>query len=662
MRACRTPLGESAATSDEGAPILTFNQAIKPIDVDNEALRRHLEAAETPALLMTIAHIIRDPSVLREDLRPAAALLDTQGGLSEEQQAEIREVALSVLMRYRDGGEEAASSGPPAELLRRIIGWAVADGAQELVSLLGETLVIGGEDPCAPRWTQTHLAPERDFEVAIIGAGFSGLLAAHRLRQAGVPFVVLEKNEQVGGTWFENVYPGCRVDVTNHLYNYSCAIKLDWPQYFCTQDVLLDYLKEFARDFGIAEHIRFRTEVFHAEWDEERSVWHLRVRTPDGEETLESNVVVSAVGQLNRPKFPSIEGRDDFVGPSFHSAEWDYSVDLRGRRVAVIGTGASALQFVPIVAKQAAELLVFQRTPPWLLAAPNYHDTVTESEQWLYENVPFYAQWYRLWLLIPALEGLLEGGIVDPDYPPSERAISARNDELRALLTETLEAQVVDAPELRPHVIPSYPVGAKRILRDNGGWIKTLKRDNVRLISDGIQAITHQGIMSLDGTTHAADVIIYGTGFQASRFLHPMNVVGRGGLTLRELWNGEARAYLGMTIPHFPNFFCLYGPNTNLVLHGGSIVYFSECEVTYLLDAIRTLLGIGRQALEVRQDVYDEYNARVDEANALRVWSWSKVSSWYKSDSGRSAQNWPFSGLEFWRRTRALDTADYELR
>ncbi|MGH3932136.1 MAG: monooxygenase, partial [Pseudonocardiaceae bacterium] len=310
------------------------------------------------------------------------------------------------------------------------------------------------------------------------------------------------------------------------------------------------------------------------------------------------------------------------------------------------------------------ELLVFQRTPPWLRPTPHYHDPVPPSAQWLFEHVPYYQAWHRLWLFAPGLQirgGVLEGWIVDPKYPPTERAISALNERLRASLTQWMEAQVATAPELVPLVIPDYPVGAKRVFRDNNLWLATLQRKNVHLITEPIKEITPRGLITTDGAEHEVDVLVYGTGFQASRFLTPMQVTGRNGVDLHEMWDGDAHAYLGMNIPGFPNLFCLYGPNTNLSGQGGSIFYFSECAVTYLIDTIRFLLESGHRVVDVRRDIHDDYNAWVDQGNAQRAWGFSKVSNWFINEKGRTAQNWPFSALEYWQRTRQFTPAEYEL-
>ncbi|WP_330228973.1 NAD(P)-binding protein [Nocardia sp. NBC_00508] len=631
---------------------------LEPIDVDDETLRAHVAGAQIPALLMTVAHLTGDYSLLRAEYRPAAMPSQPRGGLTDAAEADVREQALQALVRLRDGDIEVPPAPKPEEL-RRITSWALGSDTEDLVPLLAEQIVLAGTDPKAPTWTKAQLAPGREFRVAIIGAGLSGLLAGYRLAQAGVPFTIYEKNPGLGGTWLVNTYPGCRVDVPSHLYSYSFAPRLDWPDHFCTQDMVLDYLRDFAHRNGLVEHIRFGVEVTAMAWEENSSSWRLTLRTATGTTGAVCDGVVSAVGQLSRPRLPAIEGRDDFAGPAFHSAAWDHSVDLAGKRVAVIGTGASGFQIIPEIAGTAAEVVVFQRNPPWLRPTPQLRQPIAASAQWLFRHVPYYAQWYRFWLSAPGLRGLLDSWIVDHTYPPSERAVSAANEQLRSLLLAAIQTQLADAPEIREHVVPQYPVGAKRPLCDDGRWVAALQRDDVRLVTEPIERITPRGVVAGQQESEI-DVIVYATGFEASRFLAPMSVTGRRGLDLHAMWDGAPRAYLGMTIPGFPNLFCLYGPNTNIVGQGGSIIYFSECAVSYLLDAVRLLLVTGQRALDVRKDVYDEFGAWVDHGNENRAWGFSTTSGWY-NEGGRSATNWPYSADEYWRRTHHIDPADYDI-
>jgi 4-hydroxyacetophenone monooxygenase len=303
---------------------------------------------------------------------------------------------------------------------------------------------------------------------------------------------------------------------------------------------------------------------------------------------------------------------------------------------------------------------VFQRTPPWLGPTPDYHDAVAPGLRWLYAHVPSYSEWNRFWIFWRMGDGVLDGVRVDPSWDQSNGSVSMMNEMVRLLMSEYLKAEFADRPDLLEHVLPKYPPGAKRMLRDNGVWAGALKRENVRLITDHIDKITPKGIVTADGTEHVVDVIIYGTGFQASKFLTPMKVTGLGGIDLHEQWGGDARAYLGVTVPGFPNLFCLYGPNTNIVING-SIVYFSECGVRYILGCVHLLLAGNHRALNVRKDVHDEFNERVDAENRAMAWGASDVNSWYKNEHGHVAQNWPFTLLEYWQRTLAPNADDYEL-
>jgi 4-hydroxyacetophenone monooxygenase len=648
----------------EGTGTSPFDTSTAPITATDEEIRAHLAEAEVPPLLPAIAYATGDLSLLRDNLRPDPLLVAMpQGGLGEDQLAEARELAAQALIRFRDEGSVAAAP-PPDDVLLRIMEHAVgAAEMAEYLPLLEEELAYRGEDRRAPGWHKDEVAPDVDFKVAVIGAGMSGLLAAHRLSQAGVDFVILEKDDDVGGTWYENTYPGCRVDNPNHNYSYAFAQRHDWPLHFSTQDVLLDYLRHCADAFGLRSNIRFGTEVVEATWSEAEGLWTLRVRTGDGggEETLTANAIVSAVGQLNRPRYPTeIEGYGTFAGPVFHSARWDHDVDLAGKRVAVIGTGASAVQFIPEIAPVVGELRVFQRTPPWLAPTPDYHDEVEPGQRWLYRHVPSYSEFNRFWIFWRMGDGALEAVRVDEAWEPKGQAVSAANDLGRMMFTAYMEAEFADRPDLLQAVLPTYPVGAKRILRDNGIWPATLKRDNVRLITDDIARITPGGIVTADGEEHEVDVLIYGTGFTASAFLTPMQVFGRDGVELHEHWAGDARAYLGVTVPGFPNLFCLYGPNTNIVVNG-SIVYFSECGVRYILGCLGLLLRNHKQRLDVRKDVHDEFNEQVDAQNQAMAWGWSDVNTWYKNAKGRITQNWPFTLLEYWQRTREPNPEDFEL-
>ncbi len=638
---------------------MSFSEPVKKITASDEEIRGALADAHLPPLLPAIAHATGDLSLLRPELRadPLLASLPNSG-LSGEQAATIRQLAFDALRRFRDGGSVAV---PPADDIRLLeLMTFTAGGAQmtDYLGLLIEELSPTGEDLRAPRWSKADVAPDRPFTVVVIGAGMSGLLAAHRLTQVGVDVRILEKNDSLGGTWSANTYPGCRVDNPNHVYSYSFAQRDDWPYHHSPQPVLLEYFRDCAKAWDVERLVETGVEVDSATWDDERGVWRLAVRRGGAKETIEANAIVSAVGQLNRPKLPDVPGIGSFAGPSFHSATWDHDADLAGKRVAVVGNAASATQFIPFVAEQAAQLTVFQRTPNWFFASPDYQQPVAPGLRWLFQHVPYYSQWTRFWMFWRLADALLPTVSAEDGWSSPNGTISAANDFLRSVAEAYIVEQFADRPDLLAKVVPDYPIGAKRILVDDGTWARTLKRDDVELCTAPIAEVTPTGIRTADGTDHDVDVIIYGTGFQASDFLAPMTITGRDGVDLHEQWAGDARAYLGVTIPGFPNLFCLYGPNTNIVVQG-SIIYFSELGTRYLTGLVELILRGGHRSAEIRRDVHDRYNERVDATNRQRSWGMSSVNSWYRNDHGRVTQNWPHTLLEYWQRTLEPDPAEY---
>ncbi len=635
-------------------------QHIDPITEDDEFIARALEHAHIPALMCALVHITGDPELIRGPVRPELTFFgDEQGNIAPEDQARIRALALEALKKLRDGAALPAvpDRGVVSEMVDFIVGQKLSPDYGEF---LQAELMLNGEDPYKPEGLERVPEHRRQaFKVIVIGAGMSGLLAAIRLQEAGIPFEIIERHEDVAGTWYQNTYPGCRVDSPNHIYSYSFR-PADWPQYYSPQRVLREYFDQVAVDYDLKRHTRFGTEVTHARFDDATGTWQVAVKTADGrEEVLEANAVISAVGQLNRPKWPDIPGMERFRGISFHSTEWEHEHDLIGKKILVIGTGASAFQFAPEVAKVADQVTIFQRTPPWMAPVPTYHDGVPPEKHWLLNHVPYYQKWYRFAMFWNSAEGILFAVKKDPSWNDRNHAISPENDQLRQVLTDWITELCDGDQDLLAKSIPQYPPGAKRILFDNGNWIRALKRDNVQVVTDPIAEITETGVVTESGARYDADVLIYGTGFQASRFLWPMKITGRGGLDLQQHWDGDPRAYLGITIPGFPNLFCCYGPNTNIVVNG-SIVFFSECEVRYILGCIRLLLEQGHAALDCKPEVHDAYNERIDEGNLEMAWGAANVPTWYKNDKGRVTQNWPFTLVEFWKQTRAPNPEDYQ--
>jgi cation diffusion facilitator CzcD-associated flavoprotein CzcO len=478
------------------------------------------------------------------------------------------------------------------------------------------------------------------YQVVVVGAGFGGIGMALALKRAGIDdFLILDRAGDLGGTWRDNTYPGLACDVPSHLYSFSFRPGR-WSRRFPPREEILAYLRALAAERGLSRHLRFGAGVERAEFDDRRAVWN--VALTDGD-TIQARAVVSAVGQLNRPALPDIAGRDDFAGPSWHSARWNHEVDLAGRRVAVIGTGASAIQFVPEVAKVAAHVDVYQRSAPYIL--PRADRPYRDAEQRLYERFPVVRKADRLRIFLYG-ELLTSGFVLSPKFLAAPMQLWRRQ----------LQAQVTD-PLLREKCVPDYVMGCKRVLFSND-WYPTLARPNVDLVTEPIGHIAADGVVTADGTHRPADVIVYGTGFKTLDFLAPMAVTGLGGRQLNEAWRDGAEAYLGITVSGFPNFFMLYGPNTNL--GGNSIIYMLEGQIAYVLGALRALDAERLDWLDVRPDVQSSFNAWVSTASRTSVWE-SGCHSWYTTASGRNTNNWPDHTFLYRYRVRRFDLGRYRV-
>ena len=426
------------------------------ITEDDQTIRAALEEVHIPSLMVALVHLSGDAKLLRGDIKPQMSFLgDPQGGITPEQQEEVRALALDALRSYRDSGCQLPPP-PTAETVREMLDFIVAqEVSDDYVEFLMTELSLQGEDPYGqPALLETTAEARAGFKVLIIGAGMSGLLAAVRLQEAGIPFVIVEKNDDVGGTWYENRYPGCRVDSPNHVYSYSFR-QQDWPQHFSNRDALHQYFSSTADEYGLRPHIRFETEVQAARFDEQTGRWRVEVALPSGgTDVIEANAIISAVGQLNRPKIPDLPGLDTFGGPAFHSAEWEDQHDLAGKRIGVIGTGASAFQLVPQVSERAEQVTVFQRTAPWVIPNPEYTQYVPSGKHWLLNHVPFYARWFRFGMFWRTAEGLLGAVTGDPSWDKPEQSVSPMNEMLRAFLIMNLQEIVGQDPELLAKCTP----------------------------------------------------------------------------------------------------------------------------------------------------------------------------------------------------------------
>ena len=632
------------------------------IPEDDALIARALQDASIPTLMMSMIHMSGDASLLDGALRPAGVFINEyQGYMSEEDKAAVRAQALDVIRAFRAGGCRLPPQ-PSAETVQRMMNFIVASEVPaDYVPMMLEEMELDGADQRSDAWGDEVPAERRaQHKVLVIGGGMSGVLAAYRLQEARIPYIVIEKNASVGGTWFENRYPGARVDVGNHLYSYSFEPAHHWSQYFSQQKELQQYFEDVVQHHHLQQHFRFNTEVTGATFDERSGLWTVDTVDKDGvTEQYVANSVISAVGQLNRPILPDIPGIDTFAGQWCHSAAWDDSIDCTGKNVVVVGSGASAFQLVPAIAGQVKHLTVFQRSAPWMFENPIYHDSVPEGKKWCLQHLPFYTRWFRFLIFWPACDGAYDTVFIDPAWPHQERSVNEMNDFVYQMFSDYIKGQVGDDEELLKKVIPDYAPMGKRTLQDNGSWLSALKRDNVDLVTQSVASVSAGGVTAADGSFYPADIILYATGFETDRFLWPMKIIGRGGRVLSDQWGIEPSAYLGITIPNFPNFYCMYGPGTNLAF-GGSLIFNGECQIRYIMECLKALLQSGADTVECKGEVHDDYQRRFRELHARLIWEHDSIkTSFYQNAEGKVTLLWPWKILDMWRWTKAVNRDDY---
>lgn len=621
-----------------------------------DRLRRALDAGNIPTLIAVLYQLTGDSRWLGERYRPTRSrgMDDNQsGGLSPEVQAEIRGAVADAVLERAD---ESRTSVEPleGEHLMDVVEFVMGESVpHEFGPMLSEVMGLTPGEPTRPTSSDGTA-----LSAVVIGAGIAGMLASVRLTEAGIEHVVLEKNQQIGGSWWENTYPGAGVDTPSYLYSYS-FFDHDWSTHFGKRDEVQDYLEDFAREYGLSRNIRFGVEVTQAQYDAEHQSWAVHTVDTDGRrESIDANLLISAVGVVNRPKVPELPGLEAFTGELFHSARWPADLDLTGKRVAIVGAGASAMQIGPAVQGEVSSLTVFQRSPQWIAPNADYFSQVGDDIHWLMNHLPFYAAWYRArlsWIFNDKVHASLQ---IDPEWPEEKASINVVNHAHRRVYERYLTSELAGRPDLVDKCLPDYPPFGKRMLLDNG-WYRMLTRDHVKLVTEGVSAVTPRGVRDTADNEHEFDVIIMATGFHTDRMLYPMDIIGRSGLSTREVWGEhDARAYLGITVPDFPNMFIMTGPNTALG-HGGSFITILECQIRYIMDAIASMVDRGIGALECRADVSVEYNTAVDEAHARMVWTHPAMDNWYRNKDGRVVAVLPWRIVDYWRMTHEVNLVDF---
>ena len=636
---------------------------------DDDELRTALNDVNLPTLLMVMTQFSGDDRWMTDRFRPdpihtpeGSIFPDDTGNYDSDIATEIREEAFELLRTLRDEGGNMPPT-PDLKKMRHLMEFSTAEPLEDefCAMLLEETNFVNRDNNWKPELEKlTAGAAGENFSVIVIGAGMSGICTGIKLSEAGINYTILEKNAAVGGTWYENSYPDCGVDTPNHFYSYSFERNANWSGYFSKRDELYEYFEQCTDQFGIRDHIQLNTEVQKMQLDTGSQTWQVTVKRQDGTvDILAANAVISAVGQLNRPSIPDFDGLETFEGDSFHSARWQHDVSLEGKRVAVIGTGCSAVQLVPKTADRASHLTVFQRSPHWISPNKDYYRPVEAGLKWALNHIPLYAEFHRARMIFGFMDRNWPAVPSDPAWDHKDRAMSEVNDMLREALAGYISEQLGDQQELMKKCLPDFPVFGKRLIIDNN-WYQHMAREDVDLVDEAIVRFHPKGIETADGTIHEFDVVVFATGFNTNRFLWPMDVVGKSNVSLAERWGEYPQAYKGMLVPDYPNLFCIYGPNTNIV-HGGSIIYNTECQVHYIMQCLVLMLQQRGKLLEIPQEATDEYNEEVQSLSKNLAWGHPGVESWYKNSDGKVVNNSPFSNLEYWSRTHDVEPNTYRL-
>jgi len=622
---------------------------------NEEFIRRAIEQADINVLRLALYQQTRDQLLV--DMQVNYSSHEGRVAayrLASEHHEKVREMALSYLLSDENVEVNVPSKKETKDMMELFLGRKLS--VQE--ADFGHEELSFDEYPRDVAWSQKPLPQKlNDFQVVIVGAGISGMAAAIQLDRLGVPYRIIEKHEGLGGTWFVNDYPEARVDVSTHLYQYKFEKNYPWENQYATRDELKEYLDHIADKYDVRRHISLETEVTEAKWVQSTKRWELNIRKPDGrEEIISANVVISCSGLFNKPKLPDIEGIGKYEGKTVHTTSWDRDFKLEGKAVAVIGTGCTGCQMVPGIAPRVDRLTVFQRTPSWILPVPKYKSSTSQELRWLFDTMPCFWNWTVFSTYIADTQ-LQNFQAIDQDWCEKGGSVSEINENLRGFLTTYIHSKFVDDPDLADKCIPSYPPFSRRIVVDNG-WYDTLNRDNVELVTDGIECITERGIQTKDGTLYEFDLIVFSSGFSTSEYLWPINYEGKEGATPEKLWNKDgARAHLGMTMPGFPNFFTFYGPNGQS--RGGGFHSWAEIWSRYVGKMIVQMIETESQEFEVQQEIFDDYNRRMDDAMQGMIWKSGGDSGYYVNEQGRSGVNMPWSVQEFYEMVRIPNFSDF---
>lgn len=629
----------------------------RPLPItDHVGLRGALDAANTATLLMVYVHYTHDEAMLERFAPHIRTPYSFEPpSLPAELDQSLKDALFDLLTRTPPPTLPAL---PPA-LMQKMMSVGVREEvADEFMPLLLEQM---GFEPPLPRTERPgRTPPPPGFKVVVIGAGLAGIAAAVKLGEAGYDHVVIEKNADVGGAWYENRYPGVGVDTPSHFYSYSFAITPEWGNYHPRGQDMYAYFRGVADKHGVAARTMFNTRAIACVYDEARALWRVTVQTQgEPEQVIEANAVFNAQGIVNRPRRPDIEGLDSFAGVAMHSATWDPSVDLAGKKVVMIGTGASGHQLAPAIAPIVEHLTICQRSRHWVMRNPEAGAAVPEGVKYALRHIPMYREWFRFNVYWFASDGLFVNVVRDMAWP-QEHSVSQANEMMRQFALHHMRTSLEGRPDLIEKVMPDHPIFSKRILMDSK-WFATLVRDNVAFEAQPVRHIEPDAVVMQDGTRHRADVLALATGFHIHKMLGSLEVIGREGRSLGEEWGEEeARSYMGITIPGYPNFFFSVGPNS-APNHAAGQNIVSEAQVNYMIECLDAVVAAGKRAIEPRQDAFQAWNDMVDARMEQMIWSHPKADSYYNNSKRRVYLSWPYRLVEYWQAMRGPDVKAYEL-
>jgi 4-hydroxyacetophenone monooxygenase len=630
-------------------------------DVTADFIRRALDGADLNALRVALYQATRDAELVQMavELRPARGGAFLIPALSEQDGEVVQRKALDFLL-------EPANRGPGSEIptdaeLRSMMEMLAGQPLEDREFSMGREELALEDFPRDVTWTD-GVVPEaaRRFHVVVVGAGVSGIAMAIKLSRLGIGFTVIERQDDLAGTWHRNTYPDVRVDTNAFIYQFKFEKRYPWKEHFPSQPEVKKYLRHIAHKYCVADRVRLGVEVTGATWDEADSTWRVSTRDREGNiEVLVANAVVSASGLFSTAKLPALDGIENFRGETVHTADWRHDLDYAGKRVGLIGNGSTGTQILPSLASRAAHVTAFQRTPSWIVEVPALRSLVSEHEKWLFSSMPYYWNWVG-YVQFHGTSGVQRVQQIDNEWRARGGLINEKNDALRASLVEYVRSKVGHDPHLFDNSVPDYAPLARRLVIDNG-WFDALNRDNVDLNVDGIECVVPEGIVTGAGETIPLDVIVFATGFEVSSYFYPVIYEGRGGVTFADLWQKDgARAYLGLTMPQFPNFYCLYGPNA--VPRAGSFMQWVDVWTRYISQLLIAQIEGGYRSVECRQEIFDDYNSRMDGATSALLWEEQGQGGYFVNEQGRSGVQMPWLAHEYHAWVRSPNLTDYELK